>query len=42
LSGTSRAQTQLDKPTVMPSYQQVLGIWKNADADFIPALHGSS
>jgi hypothetical protein len=28
--------------TVMRSYQQMLGIWKDADADFIPALHGSS
>jgi len=35
--GTARAQAQFDKSAAMRSYQQLLEIWKNADADFIPA-----
>jgi eukaryotic-like serine/threonine-protein kinase len=37
LLGTARAQAQFDKAAATRSYQQLLGIWKNADADFIPA-----
>ena len=37
LLGTARAQAQFDKSTAAKSYQQLLDIWKNADADFIPA-----
>jgi len=37
LLGTARAQAQLDKAAAMRTYQQLLDIWKNADADFIPA-----
>ncbi len=37
LLGTARAQEQFDKAAAIRSYQQVLDIWKNADADFIPA-----
>jgi len=37
LLGTARAQAQLDKAAATRSYQQLLDIWKNADADFIPA-----
>ena len=37
LLGTARAQAQFDKAAATKSYQQVLEIWKNADADFIPA-----
>ncbi len=37
LLGTARAQAQFDRPAAMRSYQQLLDIWKNADADFIPA-----
>jgi serine/threonine protein kinase len=37
LLGTARAQTQFDKAAATRSYQQLLEIWKNADADFIPA-----
>lgn len=35
--GTARAQAQFDKAAAVKSYQQLLEIWKNADADFIPA-----
>ena len=51
LLGTARAQAHFDKVAAMRSYQQLLEIWKNADADFIPvqeakremaALQGSS
>jgi eukaryotic-like serine/threonine-protein kinase len=34
---TARAQAQFDKPAAAKSYTQLLDIWKNADADFIPA-----
>jgi len=37
LLGTARAQAQFDKAAAMKSYQQLLAIWKNADADFVPA-----
>ncbi len=37
LLGTARAQAQFDKAAAMKSYQQLLDIWKNADADFVPA-----
>ena len=37
LLGTARAQAQFDKAAAIKSYQQLLDIWKNADADFIPA-----
>ena len=37
LLGTARAQAQFDKAAATRSYQQLLDIWKNADADFIPA-----
>jgi serine/threonine protein kinase/Flp pilus assembly protein TadD len=36
LLGTARAQTQFDKAAAAKSYQQLLDLWKNADADFIP------
>ena len=31
------AQAQFDKAATTASYQKLLDIWKNADADFIPA-----
>src|SRR5579862_2625126 len=34
---TARAQAQFDKAAAIKSYQQLLDIWKNADADFGPA-----
>jgi len=37
LLGTARAQAQFDKAAAIQSYQKLLGIWKNADADFAPA-----
>jgi len=37
LLGTARAQAQFDRAAAVKSYQQLLDIWKNADADFIPA-----
>ncbi len=37
LLGTARAQARFDKAAAMRSYQLLLEIWKNADADFIPA-----
>jgi serine/threonine protein kinase/Flp pilus assembly protein TadD len=37
LLGTARAQTQTDPTAATRSYEQLLQIWKNADADFIPA-----
>jgi tetratricopeptide (TPR) repeat protein len=37
LLGTARAQSHLDKAAAARTYQQLLDIWKNADADFIPA-----
>jgi hypothetical protein len=36
LLGTARAQSHFDKAAAIRSYQQLLDIWKNADADFIP------
>ena len=33
---TARAQAQFDKAAASKSYQQLLDLWKNADADFIP------
>ena len=36
LLGTARAQSHFDKAAAIHSYQQLLDIWKNADADFIP------
>jgi hypothetical protein len=49
--GIARAQAHFDKVAALRSYQQLLEIWKNADADFVPlqeakremaALQGSS
>ena len=37
LLGMARAQAQVDKTAAMKSYQQLVAVWKNADADFIPA-----
>jgi len=37
LLGTARAQTQTDRAAAARSYEQMLQLWKNADADFIPA-----
>ena len=37
LLGTARAQAQFDKGAATNSYQQLLEIWKFADADFVPA-----
>jgi hypothetical protein len=37
LLGTARAQTQIDRAAAARTYEQLLQIWKNADADFIPA-----
>jgi eukaryotic-like serine/threonine-protein kinase len=37
LLGTARGQALFDKAAAIKSYQQLLDIWKNADADFIPA-----
>ena len=37
LLGTARAQSHFDKAAAAKSYQQLLDIWKNADADFVPA-----
>jgi hypothetical protein len=37
LLGTARAQTQTDRSAAARTYEQLLQIWKNADADFIPA-----
>jgi serine/threonine protein kinase/Flp pilus assembly protein TadD len=37
LLGTARAQAQFDKAAAVASYQKLLDIWKNADADFVPA-----
>jgi eukaryotic-like serine/threonine-protein kinase len=36
LLGTARAQSHFDKAAAIRNYQQLLDIWKNADADFIP------
>ncbi len=37
LLGTARAQAQFDVASARNSYQKLLEIWKNADADFVPA-----
>ncbi|MGO9085772.1 MAG: protein kinase domain-containing protein [Candidatus Sulfotelmatobacter sp.] len=37
LLGTARAQAQFDRAAALRSYQEALDLWKNADADFIPA-----
>jgi len=37
LLGTARAQAEFDRTAATKSYQQLLDIWKTADADFIPA-----
>jgi len=37
LLGTARAQAQFDHAAAARSYHQLLDIWKNADADFMPA-----
>jgi len=37
LLGTARAQSQTDRAAAARTYEQLLQIWKNADADFIPA-----
>jgi eukaryotic-like serine/threonine-protein kinase len=37
LLGTARAQSHLHKAASIRSYQQLLEIWKSADANFIPA-----
>jgi len=36
LLGTARAQAQFDRGAATRSYQQLLDLWKSADADFIP------
>jgi serine/threonine protein kinase/Flp pilus assembly protein TadD len=36
LLGIARAQSHIDKTAAIKSYQQLLDIWKNADADFMP------
>jgi hypothetical protein len=38
LLGTARAQSHFDKAAALRSYQQLLELWKSADADFTPAL----
>ena len=38
LLGTARAQAQTDKAAAIQSYQKLLGMWKNADADYQPAV----
>lgn len=35
--GSARAQAQLDKTAAIATYQKLLDVWKNADADFVPA-----
>ena len=37
LLDTARAQAEFDKAAAAKNYQQLLNIWKNADADFAPA-----
>jgi len=37
LLGTARAQALFDKAAATKSYTELLDIWKNADADFVPA-----
>jgi serine/threonine protein kinase/Flp pilus assembly protein TadD len=37
LLGTARAQSQTDPAASARTYEQLLLLWKNADADFIPA-----
>jgi len=37
LLGTARAQAQFDRGAATRNYQQLLDLWKGADADFIPA-----
>jgi serine/threonine protein kinase/Flp pilus assembly protein TadD len=37
LLGTARAQALFDQAAAARTYRQLLDIWKNADADFIPA-----
>lgn len=37
LLGLARAQAQFDKAAATATYQQLLLVWKNADADFSPA-----
>jgi hypothetical protein len=37
LLGTARAQAQTDPAAAARTYEQLLQLWKNADADFIPA-----
>jgi serine/threonine protein kinase/Flp pilus assembly protein TadD len=37
LLGTARAQSQTDRAAAARTYEQLLQLWKNADADFIPA-----
>ena len=37
LLGTARAQTQTDPAAAARTYEQLLQLWKSADADFIPA-----
>jgi serine/threonine protein kinase/Flp pilus assembly protein TadD len=37
LLGTARAQALFDQAAAARTYHQLLDIWKNADADFIPA-----
>jgi eukaryotic-like serine/threonine-protein kinase len=37
LLDTARAQATFDKAAAIRSYDQLLGIWKNAEADFVPA-----
>jgi eukaryotic-like serine/threonine-protein kinase len=42
LLGTARAQSHFDKAAATRSYQQLLDIWKDADADFVPAQEARS
>jgi len=37
LLGTARAQALFDRAAATRTYQQLLDMWKGADADFIPA-----
>jgi len=35
--GAARAQTQVDKGAAIATYQKLIAVWKNADADYAPA-----
>jgi hypothetical protein len=40
-AGDGASAGQFDKAAAARSYQRLLEIWKNADADFIPAQEAS-